>query len=308
MEHYSVLLDESIKALNVKEDGIYVDGTLGRAGHSLAILKQLSNGKLFAFDKDSQAIVESSKKLVGYSNCQLIHSDFRNLKTELNSRGIEFIDGMILDLGVSSPQFDDSNRGFSYRYDSRLDMRMDLSSKLSAYEVVNLYDEERLVQILKDYGEESFAKPIAKAIVKQRPIETTFQLVEVIKSALPAKILAKHKHPAKQTFQALRIEVNDELNALTEVLRQAIEMLKPDGRLVVISFHSLEDRIVKNIFNEYVKTDTLDRKIPVLPTEIKESDYQLVFKKPIEASQSELDENNRSHSAKLRAIRRKNEN
>lgn len=308
MEHYSVLLQESVEALNIKSDGIYVDGTLGRGGHSLAILKKLSNGTLYAIDKDETAIAESKQKLAGYSNCHFIHTDFRNLKTELLAKGVSSINGMILDLGVSSPQFDDPNRGFSYRYDSRLDMRMDLSSKLSAYEVVNLYPEEKLSKILWDYGEEKYSRQIARAIVKKREqsfIETTFELVDVIKSALPAQVLRKHKHPAKQTFQALRIEVNDELNALKEVLYQAIDMLDKDGVVAVISFHSLEDRIVKTIFNEYVNVDTMDRKIPVLPSEIKESEYEFVFKKPIEANSEELDENNRSHSAKLRAIRRK---
>lgn len=308
MEHYSVLLQESINALHIKPNGIYVDGTLGRGGHSEAILKELKDGRLYAFDKDETAIRESAERLKGYSNCTLIRSDFRYLKEELLKAGVTEADGFLFDLGVSSPQFDDPERGFSYRYDAKLDMRMDQSQALSAYEVVNQYDEKDLVRIFKDYGEEPFAKPIAKAIVaarKNKPVTTTLELVDIIKSALPQKVLFKHKHPAKQVFQALRIEVNDELGALREVLSQAISMLSHDGYLAVITFHSLEDRLVKQTFHDTVNVDRADRKIPVLPNEIPQSEYELVNRKPIEASTGELEENNRSHSAKLRVIRRK---
>ncbi len=308
MEHYSVLLQESIQSLHIRKNGIYVDGTLGRGGHSEAILKELTDGLLIAFDKDETAIKESAERLKPYPNVRLIQSDFRYMKQKLSELGIKAVDGMIFDLGVSSPQFDNPERGFSYRFDAKLDMRMDRSQALSAYEVVNQYDEKSLARIFKEYGEEPYAKQIARKIVearKTKPVETTLELVDVIKSALPPKVLFKHKHPAKQVFQALRIEVNDELGALRDVLNQAISLLNHDGYLAVITFHSLEDRLVKQTFQKYVNVDRIDRRIPVLPSEIPHSDYELVNRKPIEASSEELSENNRSHSAKLRVIRRK---
>lgn len=305
MEHYSVLLQESIDLLNIRKDGVYVDCTLGRGGHSEKILEKLTSGRLIAFDKDAEAIAYCREKFKNYTNCELIHSDFRFLKRELELRGVEKVDGILMDLGVSSPQFDDPERGFSYRYDSRLDMRMDQNQSLSAYEVVNEYPEGDLIRILREYGEEKNARSIARSIVENRPITTTLQLVDVIKKALPQKVLHKDKHPAKQTFQAIRIEVNDELNSLREVLQQAIQLLDEEGCLAVISFHSLEDRIVKQTMNGFVKVDRADKRIPLLPSEVPTSDYELLTKKPIEAGEGELAENNRSHSAKLRGIRRK---
>lgn len=308
MLHKSVLLNESIEHLAIKPDGIYVDGTLGRAGHSSEILKRLSNGHLYGFDKDQQAIKESDPilKEIG-NNYTLINQDFRNIKTVLSEFGINEVNGVLLDLGVSSPQFDDPERGFSYRFDAYLDMRMDQNQSLSAYEVVNTYSEKQLTDIFFQYGEERFAKQIARKILKARalkPIMTTFELVDVIKSALPYKELSKKGHPAKQTFQALRIEVNSELDALKQGLKEAIELLAKDGRICVISFHSLEDRIVKKLFKEYTMVDKMDRRIPILPKDIKKPEYELITNKPILASDEENRENNRSHSAKLRVLKR----
>lgn len=308
MLHKSVLLNESIEHLAIKPDGIYVDGTLGRAGHSSEILKRLSNGHLYGFDKDQQAIKESDPilKEIG-NNYTLINQDFRNIKTVLSEFGINEVNGVLLDLGVSSPQFDDPERGFSYRFDAYLDMRMDQNQSLSAYEVVNTYSEKKLTDIFYQYGEERFAKQIARKILKARalkPIMTTFELVDVIKSALPYKELSKKGHPAKQTFQALRIEVNSELEALKQGLKEAIELLAKDGRICVISFHSLEDRIVKKLFKEYTMVDKMDRRIPILPKDIKKPEYELITNKPILASDEENRENNRSHSAKLRVLKR----
>lgn len=308
MEHYSVLLNESLSELNIQENGIYVDGTLGRAGHSSCILKQLKNGHLYAFDKDQDAILKSTKRLeaVG-SNFTLIHSDFQNMKSELMKRGINGIDGLILDLGVSSPQFDEAERGFSYRFDARLDMRMDTTQELDAYTVVNTYDFHSLFRIFRDYGEEKFAKQIARNIEKARmdkPIETTFELVDIIKASLPQKELNKKGHPAKKVFQAIRIEVNDELQGLKKVLDEMIPFINVGGRICVITFHSLEDRIVKEVFNSFAKADKVDKRIPVLPQDIVEKPYRLPHRKPIVANEEELAENKRSHSAKLRVIER----
>lgn len=253
MKHYSVLLQESIDQLAIRPDGIYVDGTLGRGGHSAEILKRISKGHLYAFDRDASAIEESYDCLMAVgNNVTLIHSNFSNLKSELAMRGVNAIDGMVLDLGVSSPQFDEAERGFSYRFDAPLDMRMDQSQELTAYTVVNEWEYQDLVRIFFQYGEESFAKQIARKIEsarKQKPIETTFELVDVIKSALPAKILNKKGHPAKKVFQAIRIAVNDELDELQIVLKDALDLLNVGGRLCVISFQSLEDRMVKETFH-----------------------------------------------------------
>lgn len=308
MEHFSVMLKETIEGLDIKKDGIYVDATLGRAGHSLQIVKNLENGKLIAFDKDMEAINKSKIVLKDHLDKVIfIHDDFSNIRSHLNALDIEYIDGFIMDLGVSSPQFDDAARGFSYRFDARLDMRMDQSQDKDAYKVVNEYSFNDLYFILRNYGEEKFAKQIARAIEKNRaikPIETTFELVDVIKSALPSKVLSKKGHPAKQTFQALRIEVNTELTSLSKGLEEALDSLKIDGRGCVITFHSLEDRIVKNMFKDRCSVETIDHRIPIKACDIKQADYELINKKPILASEEELAINNRSHSAKLRIIKR----
>ncbi|MCI5773873.1 MAG: 16S rRNA (cytosine(1402)-N(4))-methyltransferase RsmH [Erysipelotrichaceae bacterium] len=308
MEHFSVMLQETIDGLQIKEDGIYVDGTLGRAGHSKAIAKCLTTGHLFAFDKDQTAI-ERSKEVLGdqLPKVTLIHQDFSTLKETLNSLGIEKIDGFVLDLGVSSPQFDDATRGFSYRFDARLDMRMDQSQTLDAYKIVNTYSYQELVRILFQYGEEKYAKQIARKIEAMRqikPIETTFELVDVIKMALPAKVLSKKGHPAKQTFQALRIEVNQELASLQAGLNQALDMLASEGIGCVITFHSLEDRIVKEEFKKRSSVAHVDKRIPLTQEQMAKPAYELVNRKPILASSNELEVNNRSHSAKLRIIKR----
>ena len=308
MKHYSVLLQESIDNLAIHSDGIYVDGTLGRGGHSAEILARIPQGHLYAFDRDASAIEESRERLAQIgNNVTLIHSNFSNLKRELTARGVTGIDGMVLDLGVSSPQFDEAQRGFSYRFDAPLDMRMDQSQKLSAYQVVNEWEYQELVRIFFQFGEESFAKQIARKIEKARevkPIETTFALVDIIKSALPAKVLNKKGHPAKKVFQAIRIAVNDELGELQLVLRDALELLHVGGRLCVISFQSLEDRIVKDTFSSCSKPKQYDKRIPILPQDMEAAPYRLLNKKPITATEEELRENMRSHSAKLRCIER----
>lgn len=308
MKHYSVLLHESIDNLAIHSDGIYVDGTLGRGGHSAEILARIPQGHLYAFDRDASAIEESRERLAQIGdNVTLIHSNFSNLKRELTARGVTGIDGMVLDLGVSSPQFDEAQRGFSYRFDAPLDMRMDQSQKLSAYQVVNEWEYQELVRIFFQFGEESFAKQIARKIEKARevkPIETTFALVDVIKSALPAKVLNKKGHPAKKVFQAIRIAVNDELGELQLVLRDALELLHVGGRLCVISFQSLEDRIVKDTFSSCSKPKQYDKRIPILPQDMEAAPYRLLNKKPITATEEGLRENMRSHSAKLRCIER----
>lgn len=302
-KHYSVLLDEAVNGLNIKENGIYVDCTLGGAGHSLEILKQLKNGKLYAFDQDDLAISNAKIKLKDYKDkVVFIKSNFENLKFELNRLGIEKVDGILYDLGVSSPQLDTPGRGFSYNYDTRLDMRMDTSAKLDAYEVVNTYSYRDLVKIFYRYGEEKFSKQIARNIEKKRlenPIETTFELVEIIKDSIPAAARRKGGHPAKRIFQSIRIEVNDELGVLERSLEQAIDLLNIGGRISVITFHSLEDRICKQIFNYYSKEKDILKGIPIMPNECK-SKLKNITKKPIVPSDEELQKNNRSRSAKLR--------
>ena len=305
MEHYSVLLEETISGLDIKPDGIYVDGTLGRGSHSNILASKLKNGHLYAFDKDQTAIEESKEVLAEYlDKVTFIHADFRNMKEELESRGVTKVNGIMLDLGVSSPQFDDPERGFSYRFDAKLDMRMDPDQQLSAWEVVNNYTYEQLVSILYRYGEEKFAKQIARSIEKNRPINTTFELVDVIKKALPMKVLNKKGHPAKQTFQALRIEVNGELDALQECLEEALDLLDTGGRCAIITFHSLEDRMVKECFSKMSTAPFVDKRIPLLPSQMEPASFCLVNRKPITASEEELNENHRSHSAKLRIIER----
>ena len=309
MEHVSVMLETTVSMLNIKPDGIYVDGTLGRGGHSSEILKRLTTGHLYSFDIDQQAIEESRSRLEKINhNFTLIKANFADMQKELNELGVYEVDGVLLDIGVSSPQFDDPERGFSYRYDTRLDMRMDRNQSLDAYKIVNEYSYSDLVRILYQYGEESFAKQIARKIEAKRaekPIETTGQLVEVIKSALPNKVLSRQGHPAKQTFQALRIEVNHELDNLKSGLQGALNLLKPGGRLAVISFHSLEDEIVKQIFKSNSQPPLIDKRIPLRAEDIPEAEFILVNKKPILASDEELSENHRSHSAKLRVIERR---
>ncbi len=308
MKHVSVLLHETVDSLNVKPNGIYVDGTLGRAGHAKYLISKLTTGHLYAFDKDEQALEESKNNLEGYlDKVTMIHADFSSMKEELYKLGIEKVDGIMMDLGVSSPQFDDSERGFSYRFDARLDMRMNQEQDLDAEKIVNTYSEKELIRILREYGEERYAMSIAKAIVKRRsikPIHTTFELVDVIKSALPAKELRKKGHPAKQTFQAIRIEVNGELSALQKGLEEALDLLDVNGRCAVITFHSLEDRIVKNTFKDYSSAPFVEPRIPLKVEQMEQASFQLINRKPILATQEELNENNRSHSAKLRVIER----
>jgi len=302
--HKTVLLNEAIDNLNIKEDGIYVDATLGFGGHSGLILKRIKRGFLFAFDQDDMAIEYSQKKLkeIG-TNYEIIKSNFANLKEELNKRNINRIDGIVFDLGVSSPQLDIAERGFSYHNDAPLDMRMDTSKSFSAYNVVNEYSYEELVRVLRDYGEEKYASSIAKNIVKERdnkPINTTLELVEIIKKSMPFKAM-RDSHPARKTFQAIRIEVNNELEVLKIALEDAISMLNVKGRISVITFHSLEDRIVKEIFNKYSKVDNNLSGLPFIPDEL-EPKYKLIAN--ITPSKEELKENNRARSSRLRVIER----
>lgn len=300
--HKTVLLNEAIDNLNLKEDGIYVDATLGFGGHSGLILKRVKRGFLFAFDQDEMAIAHSSKKLSEISNnFEIIKSNFANLKEELNKRNITHIDGIVFDLGVSSPQLDITERGFSYHNDARLDMRMDTSKDFSAYNVVNEYSYEELVRILRDYGEEKYATSIAKNIIKEREIkniETTLELVEVIKRSMPMKAM-RDSHPARKTFQAIRIEVNNELEVLKVALKSALEMLNVGGRISVITFHSLEDRIVKEMFRKYSEVDSNLSKLPFIPEEYLPK-YKVIAN--ITPSHEELEENNRSRSSRLRVI------
>ena len=305
--HVTVLLNEAVEGLNVKSDGIYVDCTLGGAGHSSLILKQLTTGHLYCFDQDENAIQAARQRLETIGNqFTIIQSNFKNIKAELNQRGVEHVDGILFDLGVSSPQFDNAERGFSYNYDARLDMRMDQSSSLDAHEIVNQYSYEQLVEILYKYADEKFAKQIARRIEKEReiqPIDTTFQLVEIVKSAIPAYARRKGGHPAKRTFQALRIAVNDELNVFDIALKDALDLLNINGRIAVITFHSLEDKICKYTFNEVSKLKDVPKGLPVIP-EGMQPKFKLINKKPIIATEEELNENHRSHSAKLRVIER----
>lgn len=308
MDHIPVLLNETIEGLNVNKNGIYVDATLGRGGHSSRVLSLLRDGKghLYCFDQDADALKESEDKLKTISSSfTLIHDNFENMQSRLKELNVNSVDGIMFDLGVSSAQFDDGERGFSYRYDAVLDMRMDKRQMLTAETIVNTYSLANLAKIFKEYGEEQYSYLIAKAIVKQREtkhISTTFELVEIIKRALPSKVLSKKGHPAKQVFQALRIEVNDELSCLKKALKDATQMLNNHGRVCVITFHSLEDRIVKNIFKELCDEGEGSRKLPI---EKKKVEYFLVNKKVITPTIQELNENQRSHSAKLRIIERR---
>ena len=302
-KHYSVLLEEAVEGLNIKEDGIYVDCTLGGAGHSLEILKKLKTGKLYAFDQDNVALENAKIKLSEYADkVVFIKSNFENLKEKLAEQNVYEVDGVLYDLGVSSPQLDTPERGFSYNYDTRLDMRMDTDASISAYEVVNEYSYHDLVRIFYRYGEEKFSKQIARNIEKKRelaPIETTFQLVDIIKESIPAAKRRTGGHPAKRVFQAIRIAVNNELSVFENSLEQAIDIVKVGGRISVITFHSLEDRICKQIFNSYAKNKEIPKNLPILPNESL-SKLKLITRKPICPSDKELEENNRSRSAKLR--------
>ena len=306
--HIPVLLNETIEGLNIKPDGIYVDLTLGRGGHSKEVLKRLKTGRLISFDKDKTAIQESKVNLAEFSEKFTgIHDDFRNFRKDLDDLGIDKIDGIMADLGVSSPQFDDVSRGFSYKDDARLDMRMDRRQKFSAYELINTYSLNELTRVFREYGEDKFSYQIAKKIVEKRaekPIETTSELVDIINAVKPQKELMKKGHPAKQIFQAIRIEVNDELGALQIALKDALASLKIGGRACFITFHSLEDRLVKNAFNEVSKVEGTRHNVFALPTEKDLPDFKLVNNKVIIANEKELENNPRSKSAKLRIIER----
>ena len=302
--HKSVLLEEAISALNLKEDGIYVDATLGYAGHSSQILKRVRRGYLFAFDQDSDAITYSKKKLSEISNNFLVINDnFVNIKKDLNDNNIQLVDGILFDLGVSSPQLDEASRGFSYHLDAKLDMRMNRNQKFSAYDVVNTYSKEQLSKIFFEYGEEKFSKQIANKIAeyrKDKKIETTLELVEIIKNSIPQKF-RRDKHPARKVFQAIRIEVNNELEVLEKALIDALDLLSINGRIVVITFHSLEDRIVKNIFKKYTDVDKKVKGLPNIPESFLPK-YKLINTKVVIPSEKEVMENNRSRSSKLRVI------
>lgn len=303
--HQSVLLEEAIEGLNVKPDGIYIDCTLGGAGHSKEILKRLKTGFLYGFDQDKTAIETSYQRLKEISDrFELINRNFVYLQDEMLKRNVTGVDGILFDLGVSSPQFDQAERGFSYKYDAKLDMRMNQDQTLTAYDIVNNYRFEDLVYIISKYGEERYAKQIARSIERERkkkPIETTLELVEVIKSAVPLKN-QREKHPAKRTFQALRIETNKELEVLPQALEQAVTLLKPGGRLCVITFHSIEDKITKDIFKKYSDLPELPRGLPVLPDNLGKPILKIVNKKVITPSEEELAMNKRAHSAKLRIV------
>ena len=309
-KHVTVLLNEAVENLKIKPDGVYVDCTLGGGGHTRKILSQLNeNGRLFSFDQDRTAIEYNQKSLdnqLQSGKLTLVKDNFRNIKKRLNDFGVSKIDGAVYDLGVSSPQFDVAQRGFSYKLEASLDMRMDQSQSLTAKQIVNEWSFNDLVRIFSRYGEEKFAKSIARKIEKQRqlqPIQTTTELVEVIKAGIPARARRTGGHPAKRVFQALRIAVNDELGALETSLEQVLEMLNIDGRVSVITFQSLEDRLVKSMFKEKTSLPDLPQGLPVIPQGM-EVDYRLVNRKPILPTKSEIETNHRAHSAKLRVIER----
>ncbi len=301
--HRSVLLDECIEQLAIRPDGIYLDGTLGGAGHSREIAKRLTTGRLIGVDRDETALAAAGERLAEFGDrVTLVHSNFKEIDAILDGLGISGVDGMLFDLGVSSPQLDDARRGFSYLHDAPLDMRMDKTDRLTAREVVNEYPQDELRRILYEYGEERYAPSIAAAIVRRReeaPIETTLELVDVIRSAMPAKALREKQHPAKRSFQAIRIAVNGELAAVEEMMARAIDRLNPGGRLCVITFHSLEDRIVKNAIAQAAKGCTCPPEFPVCVCGKKPLVKNLT-RKPIEAGERELEENPRARSAKLR--------
>ena len=301
--HVSVLLDECIEGLNIKPDGIYVDGTLGGAGHSSQIAKRLTTGRLIGIDRDPVALKAAGERLAPYADrVTLVHSNFCEIAQVLEDLNIEGVDGILLDLGVSSPQLDDGSRGFSYMADAPLDMRMNSEDVLSAYDVVNFWSFEELKRILFDYGEERYAPKIAAAICKKREekrIETTLELVDVIRGAMPAQALREKQHPAKRSFQAIRIAVNDELGSVEKVMADAIPCLNPGGRLAVITFHSLEDRIVKTAMASAAKGCTCPPSFPVCVCG-KKPQVQIITRKPIVSTDEELERNPRARSAKLR--------
>lgn len=302
--HKSVLLDECLEYLNLMNDSVIVDCTLGYGGHSSNILKKIKRGFLFAFDQDDEAIKSSKKRLDEISdNYEIIKSNFKNIKRELEKRNIKMVNGILYDLGVSSPQLDEDYRGFSFHKEAHLDMRMDQTQEFSAYELINNYEYKDLVRIFKNYGEEKYAAPIAKNIIKYRtekPIETTLELVEIIKNSVPEKY-KREKHPARRVFQAIRIEVNKELEVFEQSLKDALDLLDINGRICVITFHSLEDKICKEIFKSVSEVDKNIKKLPIIPEEYLPK-YKIVAN--IKPSKQELENNPRSRSAKLRVIER----
>ncbi len=304
-KHVSVLLNECIDALDIKKDGIYVDCTLGGAGHSSHILKHLSkDGMLIGIDQDRDALKAAKERLKDYDNVRYVHSNFYNIDNILTELDVDKVDGILMDLGVSSYQLDEASRGFSYMQDAHLDMRMNRDNDFSAYEVVNNYSEEELYKIIRDYGEERFAKRIANFIVNKRnikPIETTFELVDIIKAAIPAKARREGPHPAKRTFQAIRIEVNSELKILNKTIEDGINRLNPGGRMAIITFHSLEDRIVKLKFRELENPCTCPKEFPVCVCG-KKPLVKVLSKKGIAPTEKEIEENPRSRSAKVRVV------
>ncbi|MFB4211029.1 16S rRNA (cytosine(1402)-N(4))-methyltransferase RsmH [Shouchella sp. JSM 1781072] len=306
--HTTVLKEESVQQLDIKKDGIYVDCTLGGAGHSKRIVEQLDQGHLYAFDQDEKAINHAKEVLQDQLHkVTFIRSNFRFLKDELAEHGVHEVDGILFDLGVSSPQLDEAERGFSYHQNAPLDMRMDQRAELTAKQVVNEWTFQKLMAIISRYGEEKFAKQIARkieAVREKAPIETTDELVEIIKDAIPAPARRAGGHPAKRTFQAIRIAVNDELGAFEDALVDALQLLKPSGRIAVITFHSLEDRLCKQVFKEKTSIPDLPKGLPIIPDD-KQAPFKLVTRKPIVASDEELNENNRSRSAKLRVIEKR---
>ena len=303
--HISVLLNECLEGLNIKENGIYVDGTLGGAGHSSEILKRLSNeGRLIGIDQDTYALKAAKERLENYSNVTFVHSNFSSIENVLNNLNIDGVDGILMDLGVSSYQLDEGERGFSYMKDAPLDMRMNRDKDFSAYNVINEYSEEDLYRIIRDYGEEKFARRIASFIVENRQeknIETTLELVEIIKSAIPAKARREGPHPAKRTFQAIRIEVNSELSILNNTIEDGVEKLNKGGRMAIITFHSLEDRIVKNKFRDLAVSCRCPKEFPVCVCGEK-AKVKVISRKAIEPTKEEVEVNPRSRSAKLRVI------
>ncbi len=303
--HKSVLLDEVIESLNIKPDGYYVDGTLGGAGHALEVIKRLKGGRLIGIDQDADAIKAATERLIDYKNRVIIVRDnYVNIENILKREGIDKVDGIYVDLGVSSYQLDTADRGFTYRFDAPLDMRMDDRNELKASDIVNNYSEAELFHVIRDYGEDRFAKNIAKHIVEYRnkkKIETTFELVDIIKSAIPMKIQVTGGHPAKRTFQAIRIELNKELEVLKDSINVMIELLKPGGRLSVITFHSLEDRIVKQAFKKAESPCVCPKKFPVCVCGNK-SKGRVITRKAVLPSKEELEENSRAKSAKLRVF------
>lgn len=313
-DHESVLLKEAVDGLNIQADGIYVDCTLGGGGHSLKIMEQLGEeGHLYAFDQDSYAIEQAEITLkdgIESGKVTLIENNFRNIKIALSKFGVNQVDGVLYDFGVSSPQLDDGERGFSYNYDAKLDMRMNQDQALTAYDIVNDWPYNDLVGIFFRYGEEKFSKQIARNIERIRtdqPIETTFELVDIIKDSIPAPARRKGGHPAKRTFQAIRIAVNDELAVISESLEQSIELLSLKGRISVITFHSLEDRIVKHLFKEYATVEELPIDLPILPSELEKAPLKLINRKVILPSEEEVEINKRSRSAKLRIVEKQKE-